>query len=74
MYKCAYFADLIFTIQQSTLKITKIGPLKISRYIVISQVYLVFMYRLSGNNISDAGAQALAEGLQHCINLYACAY
>jgi hypothetical protein len=27
------------------------------------------MYSLDGNNIDDAGAQALAEGLQHCTNL-----
>ena len=30
---------------------------------------LMFIYSLRGNNISDAGAQALAEGLQHCSNL-----
>ena len=27
------------------------------------------MYSLGGNKIEDAGAQALAEGLQHCTNL-----
>ena len=27
------------------------------------------MYSLWANNISTAGAQALAEGLQHCTNL-----
>ena len=47
-------------------------------YVVISQVllftysfylYLLFTYRLWGNNVGDAGAQALAEGLQYCNNL-----
>ena len=31
--------------------------------------YHYFIYSLRSNNISDAGAQALAEGLQHCSNL-----
>ena len=28
MYKCAYFAGLIFTVQESTVKTAKIGPLE----------------------------------------------
>ena len=31
--------------------------------------FIIYIYSLSHNNISDAGAQALAEGLQHCSNL-----
>ena len=31
--------------------------------------YHYFIYSLWHSNISDAGAQALAEGLQHCSNL-----
>ena len=30
---------------------------------------VVHMYSLYGNKIDGAGAQALAEGLQHCTNL-----
>ena len=29
----------------------------------------IVLYSLRHNKISDAGAQALAEGLQHCSNL-----
>ena len=36
--------------------------------VVISQI-LLFTYSLWGNNIGDAGAQALAEGLQYHSNL-----
>ena len=32
-------------------------------------MFLPFLYSLRRSNISDAGAQALAEGLQHCSNL-----
>ena len=28
MYKCAYFVGLIFTVHESTVKTTKVGPLK----------------------------------------------
>ena len=34
MYKRAYFAGLIFVVHESTVKTTKIGPLKISCYTV----------------------------------------
>ena len=30
---------------------------------------IAHMYSLYENNIKDAGAQSLAEGLQHCTNL-----
>ena len=36
---------------------------------MISRVYFVVAYSLCGNNIGDAGAQTLAEGLQRCTNL-----
>ena len=35
----------------------------------MSSCILLFTYSLQGNKIDDAGAQALAEGLQHCTNL-----
>ena len=31
--------------------------------------WYLFIYSLEGNNIGIAGAQALAEGLQHCSHL-----
>ena len=44
--------------------------LHIVSYSYNSGIYVLsFIYSLRGNNISDAGAQALAEGLQHCSNL-----
>ena len=35
LYKQTYFAGLIFVVRHSSAKTTKIGPLKISRYIVL---------------------------------------
>ncbi len=35
MYKRAYFVGLIFTVHESTVKTTRIGPLEISRYTVL---------------------------------------
>ena len=32
-------------------------------------VVLLFTYRVGRNSIGEAGAQALAKGLQHCTNL-----
>ena len=41
-----------------------------SLVVVISYgVFFLFTYSLRENNIGDAGAQALAEGLQRCTNL-----
>ena len=36
---------------------------------MINHCVLLFTYSLWNNKIGDAGAQALAEGLQHCSNL-----
>ena len=44
---------VIFTILISGLQIT----------------HIILLYSLYDNEIDDAGAQALAEGLQHCTNL-----
>ena len=38
-----------------------------SRVVII--VALLFTYSVGYNSIGDAGAQALAKGLQHCTNL-----
>ena len=32
-------------------------------------LFFTYMYSLRENNLGDAGAQALAEGLHHCTNL-----
>ena len=32
-------------------------------------MYIIHMYSLIGNKIEGTGAQALAEGLQHCTSL-----
>ena len=37
--------------------------------VMISQCVLLFSYSLQDNKIGDAGAQALAEDLQHLTNL-----
>ena len=36
---------------------------------IITNHDVAHMYSLERNNINGAGAQALAEGLQHCTNL-----
>ena len=40
-----------------------------SLVVVISCVSFLFTYSLDRNSIGDAGAQALAEGLQHSTKL-----
>ena len=40
-----------------------------SQVVVISCVSFLLTYSLNKNSISDAGAQALTVGLQHCTNL-----
>ena len=47
----------------TTLKITQTCPY------YVSTVTITYSYSLKGNNIGTAGAQALAEGLQHCTSL-----
>ena len=34
-----------------------------------NMMYIIHMYSLTRNKIEGTGAQALAEGLQHCTNL-----
>ena len=43
--------------------------LVLKEVLYITHDYLFIIYSLQGNSIGIPGAQALAEGLQHCINL-----
>ena len=44
-------------------------PVPYKEAVWVASSILLLTYSLRGNKIDDIGAQALAEGLQHCTNL-----